>query len=395
MNRVITLSIREIADSEARVIDTFRPAWNLATQLANWAQLELICRDVRRKPDAAKMPKYDRAAMFGTHPARFNRAAKGDKPATLPGDPKTGDLYGIWNRECAFRESFEGCSCSARDILTAVEKTWTGHKEFGRFAVLWKGSARGATYVWPYPWPVPSDKGKTLRIWRNDEGRPMASLIVPGGRISVRLGDGSNYRRQLKQFDYLLANIDRLRQGKVTARYDWINGKRKLMGADLRLVGNFPDAQKVQGVDAVVTTGADCLLSVVVDGDDGNPFVYNADQLKGVIHCHDRWRHRFSRDMKFEKRWPADKRRRTVYGASVQARIDRCNNRIDSERKQMAAMAIGYCQRRGVGTLYYDDREKSYLPRFDWTAMRAALSCQCEEVGIEFNHVTGGDDASE
>jgi|SRR6185312_12341443 len=392
MIRVITLPIREIVDSDARIIDTFRSAWNLSTALANWAQLELICRDVRREPAMEAMPKYDRSAMFGTHPARFNRAAKGDKVATKVGDPKVGDLYGLFNRECGIRGEFTGCAASARDILTTVEKTWTGHKDFGRFAVLWKGSASGATYRWPYPWPVPSEKGWTLRLWRNEEGRPVASLLLPGGRVAVRLGDGANYKRQLKRFDWLLANIDKLKQGKVTARYDFINGRRKLMGADLRIVGDFPNAEKIEGVDAILTTGKESLLSLVVDGDDGNPFVYNADHLKGIIHCHDRWRHRFARDLKFEKRWPAEKRRRTVYGATAQARIDRCINRLDSERKQMATMMVGYCRRNGVAKLHYDDREHGFLPRFDWTALRTALSCKCESEGIEFQHIAGVED---
>lgn len=389
MTRVVSLPIREVVSTETRIIDAFRDAWNLSTQLSNWAQRELALRDVRRTPGMDKMPKYDRAAMFGTHPRKFARAAKGEMAAKLVGEPQTGSLYDLWNRECPFRDSFDGCAASARDILTGVERTWTNHKSFGRFAVMWKCDASASTFRWPYPWPVPSDKGKTLRIWRSEEGRPMASVLLPGGRVTVRLGDGSEYRRQLRQFDWLIANIDRMKQAKITGRFDC----GRLVGADLRLVGQFDAAEKVEGVDAIVRTGGESLFAAVVDGDDGNPFVYHADHLKGIIHAYDRWRHRFARDLKHEKRWPADKRRRTVFGAAAQARMDKMGNRLDWERKQAAVMLVGFLKRRGVGVLHYDDSERDYLPRFDWTATRMAVACKCEEMGIEFQHIAGGNDA--
>lgn len=77
MIRVVSLPIREVIEpTDARTIDTFRAAWNLSTQLANWAIRELILRDSRRTPDMERMPKYDRTAMFGTHPRKFARPLK-------------------------------------------------------------------------------------------------------------------------------------------------------------------------------------------------------------------------------------------------------------------------------------------------------------------------------
>lgn len=242
VTRVVTLPIRGV-EGDATVLDTFRPAWRLATDLANWAQLELACRDSRRAPGMDRFPAYDRAAMFGTVPRRFNRAAKGDKPAARVGDPQVSSLYALWSAEYPGRAAWDGSSVSARDVLTAVEKTWVNHKSFGRFAVMWKGEARAATFRFPYPWPVPADKGKTLRVWKDDAGRPHASFPLPGGRVAVRLADGREFRRQLRQFDTILADVTRLRQAKVTGR--WVGDK--LVGADLRLVAGFDAAAPSAG----------------------------------------------------------------------------------------------------------------------------------------------------
>jgi hypothetical protein len=421
VTRTITLPIREIVSPEGvRILDAFIPAWRMSTHLANWAQLELACRDVRRTPEMTRLPAYDNRAMFGTHPARFNRAPK-ERPikvpfaptmtaATKPGDPKVGDLYGLWNLEYprSLREAWDGCTVGARDILTAVEDTWKGHKNLGRFAVMWRGEASAATFRFPYPFPIPSDKGKTLRLSRVAESDSPDARCVPQAQfplpnhldgVTVRLADGREFRRQLRQFDFLIANPDRLRQAKITGR----RAGGCLVGADIKIVGAFDKTEKLSGLTAGVSTGSDCVFRAVLDGDDGNPFVIHADQLRGVIHCYDRWRHRFATDLKHEKRWPADKRRRTTEGATAKSRMEKMNGRIDSERKQMVACLVGWLVRQGVGDVEYDDSETGYFDwtdtrggthrRFDMTRLREAVKCKCEEEGISFENVTGAEDA--
>lgn len=412
VTRVVTLPVRAVVEpGGASVLDTFRGPWQLVTDLANWAQLELAGRDVRRTPDMGTLPRYDRAAVFGTVPRRFARAEQRRErqdgsvrvtPARTPGEPQVSSLYDLFTRTCPFRAAFDGATVPARDTLKAVEDTWTRHKSFGRFAVLWRGEARPMVFRFPYPWPVAADKGRTLRVWRDDAGRPHASLPLPGGRVVLRLADGREFRRQLRQFDALLADVTRLKQAKVTGR----RSGGRLVGADLRLVGSFDRTAAVTGVTARVSTGADCVFRAVVDDDDGNPFVIHADQLRGVMHAYDRWRHRFNRDLKHEKRWPGQKRRRTTRGATAQARMDRMRGRIDSERHQIVRCLVGWLGRQGVADVEYDDSESGYFDwtdpetgrthrRFDLTALREAVRCNCEDLGISFQHVGGADDADE
>lgn len=403
VTRVVTLPVRAVVEpADVTVIDAFRPAWRLATDLANWAQLQLVTRDVRRTPGMDRLPAYDRAAVFGTVPRRFARKAVGDKPACAVGEPQASSLYDLWNRECPFRAAFDGATVVARDVLRAVEDAWRKHKSFGRLAVLWKGEARPCVFRFPYPWPVAADKGRTLRLWRDAEGRPAASIPNPagGGRIAVRLADGREFRRQLRQFDALLADPGRLRQGKVTGRR--VAGR--LAGADLRVVGAFDRAADAAGVTAVVRTGADCVFRATTAEDD-EPFVIHADQLRGAIHCYDRWRHRFARDLKYEKRWPAAKRRRTVDGPTAKSRMERMHGRIAAERGQLVSCLVGWLRRNGVGDVEYDDSETGYFDwtddrgqtrrRFDLTALREAVRCKCEDAGIGFQHTAGADDGDE
>ena len=393
VTRVVTLPIREIVGSEISVIDTFRKAWRLATALANWAQRELVTRDVVRTPTMRTLPKYDRKQMFGKVPRRFNRVPKPPFLAASAGDLAPGSLYDLWTRTypAADRAEWDGATVSARDVLTNVERTWTNHKSFGRFAVLWEGEARACTFRYPYPWPIPADKGKTVRLSRSPDERaaPLVSipLPMPLSRVILRLADGSEFRRQLRQFDILHNEPSRLQQAKITGRF--LCGK--LVGADLRLVGSFDAHAKREGVAAGIHTSPDYLLTAVIDGDDGNPFLYPGDHILPLIVAHDRWAARRRLALKHELRWPAAKRRRIVDGGK--GRLDHMNNRLDTERKTAAKCLVNYLVRHGVAHLDYTDSDRSFLPRFDWTAMRDALRCNCESEGIEFQHVTGADDA--
>lgn len=364
--RVVTLPIREIVSPAGTVLDTFRPAWRLSTDLANWCQRELALHDPGlRTPDAERLSRYD--------------------PKHLPGGRS---LYQRVNDACPFRAAFEGAAGSMGAVIKAVEDGWRGHPRFGRLAVLWRGESRPAVFQFPFPWPVRSQE---LRVYRDQQNRPHASLTLPGGRVEVRLADGREFRRQLGQFDRLLADPARLKQAKVTGR----RSGGRLVGADLRVVGAFDAKAAAEGgFAATAETGSGALLTVRVEGRD-EPFVYHGGDLPGVIACHDDWSHRFAVDLKHEKRWPAAVRRKRVDGPRVQAKRDAARNRLRTARQQAAACVVGFLARQGVSSLVYTDRDKSFLPRFDWSGLRAVLCCKCEEAGISFQHDAGADDGDE
>lgn len=133
VQRVVSLPVDSIVTEEADVKPwtPFKRAWDLATSLANWCQIELMKFDSIRTPAMEAMPKFNRK-MFS-----------GDR-----------DLYGHWNHECPFRDEFNGATGSAATMIRAIEKRWASHPEFGRFAVLWRRDSASPVARWPQPWVV-------------------------------------------------------------------------------------------------------------------------------------------------------------------------------------------------------------------------------------------------
>ncbi len=390
VTRVVSLPIRGVMDTgeveHLNLLDMFRPAWQMATDLANWATRELACRDSIRNPDMETLPKYDREAMFGTVPRRFGRKASDTKPAQKAGDPQVSNLYDLWTREYPARIAWDGSTVNARDILKAVEETWIHHKSFGRFAVMWKGQARPMVFRFPYPWPIPADKGKTVRLSRADGERrePFVSIpfLTPHDRIVLRLADGREFKRQAKSFDYLIAHPERLGQAKICALR--MNGK--LVGVEIKIVGKFDPDSPTSDKIAICETGKDSLVRCHIEGEPDKKFIYNGDELRAVIAVHDEWGQRFSEDMKFEKRWPSKVRTRRFQGPVVQGKRERAANRLRTARQTLARQLVRWCIRQGVAELRYDDSEKGFLPRFDWSGLRAMLRCNCEGAGLSFQH---------
>lgn len=351
--RVVTLPVREVVAPEgAKVIDTFRPAWRLSTDLANWCQRELALRDPGlRTPDAAKLARYE--------------------PKMFPGGLA---LYGRVNAACPFRAAFDGAAGSMSAVVKAVEDAWRTHPKFGRFAVLWKGEARPAVFRFPYPWPVRSQE---LRILRDDSGRPCASLTLPGGRVVVRLADDRDFRRQGRQFDLLLADPSRVKQTKITGRFDGL----KLVGADVRLVGSFDAAEpKAGGPAAVCRTDPHALFVVEIEG--RSPWVLNCDHLPRLQAGHKVYLQRTGEDLKFEKRLTRSQR-----DGLTESREKRCKkhgDRIKTAVGQVVAQVAGVCVRAGCSVVAYDDADRSYIPAgFSWAALGDTLANKLAEHGVE------------
>lgn len=360
VTRVVTLPVRAVADPDgAKVIDAFRPAWRLATELSNWCQLELV------KADPGLTPPGE-----GYRPGDPRKLSKYE-PKCLPGGRS---LYQHVTTACPLRRAFDGAAGSMGAVLKAVEDTWARHKEFGRFAVLAKGSARPAVFRFPAPWPV---RAQELRVYRDAAGRPHASLTLPGGRVKVRLADGPEFRRQLRQFDLLLADVGRLKQAKVTGR----RTAGRLVGADLRLVGAFDAAEKRgEGPAALIRTDPHALFVVEVEG--RRPWLLNFDHLRRLQAAHRVFLQRFAEDLKHEKRVPS--RRRAGMEARRAARCEAHRKRLDSELHQASAQVAGYCGRAGVSVAVYDDAEKGYVPDgFPWAALRGLVAYKLAGVGVE------------
>ena len=351
--RIVSLPIKEIigADGPA-VLDTFAAAWRLSTDLANWCQRALALNDPGlRTPDAERLTKYD--------------------PKCLPGGRS---LYQHVVAACPFHGAFAGASDAIAIITKTVEDTWRGHPDFGRLAVLWRGEARPAVFRHPYPWPL---RGDSVRLFRDPAGRPCARLVMPGGRVSVRLADGAEFARQLRQYDRLLADPARLKQSRVTGR----SKGGRLVGADLRLVGLFDAAEpRAGGVAAVIRTDPAALL--VVEADGRRPWILNHDEARRLQAAHRAFRQRIAEDLKHEKRLTRDQR--AGLRGALERRCEKHARRMDTLLHQVSAQVAGYCRRAEVAAAVYDDGVKSYQPDgFPWAALADRIRYKLADAGVQ------------
>lgn len=338
-------------------------AFRLSTDLANWAQGELARRDVRRTPDMAKLPPFDPAAVYGTVPRRFARKAAGGKPAKKVGDPQTGSLYDLFNRECPFRDRFAFAAATAQLVLRKVEGDWRTHQTHGRYAVIWRGDARAMYLRYPQPFQVPNQNWAT----GYEHGRhACVTLNLPGvGPVALALATRADFRRQLAMFRDL--HEGRAEKGEAALYRD-----RK--GALLvKLAGHFPRRERGPAANvAFVSTDPNALLVVEINGRPAN--VTNGDHIKSVIARHKTFLRRAGEDKKREVRM--DRRQRANLNAKVDERCAKRNARVDTAVKQIAAQVARMCERRGVGLVAYDDADRSFFPDgFPWHALRTRL-CQ-------------------
>lgn len=348
--RVVSLPVRQVVDpAGVSLLDSLRECWRLSTDLANWCQLEMLRRDVRRTPDMGRLPAY-----------------------------AVGSLYSIAIRDGGYAGAgrFGGCAGSAAAIIRECEQRWKSHPAFGRFNVLWRGESSAATYRYPYPWIV---RAQEARLGRDGNGPPMLAVTVPGGRQTYRLDNGPDRTRQLRQVQAIIAGEARLGDVKLCAR----RAGGKIVGVDARMSATFKGAEKVTAPGtAVIRTGNDALLLVEVP-DRSEPFVYNADNLRGVLAAYERWRYRASVDLKREKRWPARTRRRIVDGLAV--RTDRHHARLKTGLEQAVACCVGYAARHDCGKVVYDDSDRGAIPgNFPWARLRERMSLTCQAAGLEF-----------
>jgi hypothetical protein len=370
-------------DFRGRFFEPFLRAWRLSTDLANWAMTELLRHDTRRTPDMTRLPPF--TAL---------------------------NLYRRWNEVCpaAIRDAWDGSTQAAAATMRAVEQKWkSGRTAAGRntrVAVLWLGEASACTYRFPFPVHVP---GQAVDLaWQDHPGGrfPVADVLLPGvGRVRLRVDQGRDWRRQVRDFDALVTGAAVLGDVKVCA--DMANGK--LSGVKLMAAGRFRRRPaEPSGVTAVVRTDPLALLVVELPQRDA-PFVVHRRDLLGHLSAEQRAarrlssheraeqsvedllrhgerheRHRDARadDLKSEKRWPARRRRRFVEaGAAARAKYA---NRVDTITKQVAACVAGFLRRNRVEAVVYDDTDQTYARHYRYFALRERVRQNCDAGGIRF-----------
>lgn len=355
--RAISLPIREVLDPPLSdgesFFSRFTAAWRLSTDLANWAQRQLLVRDVIRTPDMEQLPRY----------AAFN-------------------LYGLFTSDYSARSHWDGATGSASAILQAVLVGWRyGRANRSRYAVIWRGDSSAAHFRWPYPWIARA--AETRLFWQDTPGgrSPCIALSLPGGRQTFRLDCGPDYRRPLRDFAALVEGRAQLGDTKIVGRFRC----GKLVGVDVRIAGRFPRAAKTNtNRAAIVRTVANGLLEVEVP-DRPMPWRLNMKHLHGLqaaIARRDRSLEALREDTKHEKRWPSKTRARIV--AADEPRADRQRRRLKTAIEQAAHQTIMFIARSFCDRVEYDDSCREFAPHFPWHELTRRIEDKCRRLGIAF-----------
>lgn len=331
-------------------------AWSQSREISNWFLDEFYAADVRRTPDAAKLPAMPKLYLYPKARERFQHA-----PAAL---------------------------------LVAIEHAVAGKYRAKRYELLWTGEATLPEHRYPVPYPV---AGANWRAETIDQ-RPCVHVPIAGQRFTLRLRGGPEFRRQLAAFRQIESG-DAIKGELVIYRRkaresDGRNGIRsnqpgrpiwrifaKLVAWLPRVDRKRPEKERFFNL----RTDADCFLYGVLQ-DREQPWILNADRVRDWQHQHQRWLQRQSEDSKAETRKP--KRRRKRVKAEYDRRAEKYRNRLKSFIQETAAAVAGFAQRNGVTRVRFDgsgsDGSSVFVESFPWFQLRERLAVKLDEHGIEF-----------
>lgn len=354
-------------------VTALRDAFRMSTDLYNWAMRQLLVRDFQRTPGMSKIPAWEPV-----------------------------DLYKLYNQE----------GCPVGNVATSTRvcvfdqarKDYVGRR---RVPALWLGTENLPLKRYPAPFPV--HVGGWKAEWRQIDGKrtPCVSLRLHSGedgpRWVLRLACGRPHRRQLLDFVRILRNDAIVGQlelyergcGQTQRNCPTSATKRAPGGASrkhrrlmLKFVGRFPRSERTDcsGV-LVLRTDPNAFLVAEHDGRAVRPWILNHDdvtrrdqEMRAMHQKHKDWLQRLREDMKLERRTHAGSRQQIL--DCFQRRCDKHARRMKTWIDQTVAQVVGYCRRRRIAAVLYDDGIRTWCEQFPWAHLRTTLRTRCERDGI-------------
>lgn len=290
----------------------------------------------------------------------------------------------------------------------ALEQRANSKYRSQRSGVIWRQDEQLATLRYPQPFIVPAQNW-SIEITDTARRDLVLSLRLGGARWQLRLCGGADWRRQRREIEAMLANGDDLRgelailrkrvggsdrggkRGQTTSR----RGQDRGPGGQhfsyevmAKMVAYFPVQQRVAEGTLSVRTASESLL-VAVDDKDNRLWIYNADHLRRWVAEHASNLQRWSEDSKAEQRPIAS------FADRRAAAVVKFRHRIQSLESEAAAQLVNFAVRRKFATLQYDDSDKSFVDRFDWSGLKNAIRNKCHALGVNFQEAASSEVAAE
>lgn len=344
----------------------------------------------------------------------------------------TGNNLGIRKDsvQCVFRSAQAHWSKHRFGVLTGTESLPLRRSNRGMIPVSAKDWAKRIGWI-----DAPIQTSEEKRTRRDEEGRPQPTRRTPyldlnltgeGGRTwRILLGRGHVFARQLKDF---MALLDGSALPAELAVYERPCGQSRRNGRDLpadrapgggarqstrifvKFVASFPRTLVKRDCVMNLATHPEAFLVAQIDGRVERPWILNGDHLRGHFCTLARWRRqapeggnpaaieaafdtmrhwnpkhhawlqRIGEDRKHEKRWP--KAQLLQFRDAYRKRCDKFHRRMTTWLAQMAAQVAGFCVRRRVGTVVYDDSNKDWMTPFPWHLLRCRIQNALDNHGI-------------
>lgn len=331
-------------------------SWRQATQVSNWIMTELA--------------KQDSAPLI-----------EADAGPRLPPMPSLGPL-----QKQLYRDGRDKWPELDSQSFGSIRQQVVAKYLQLRFELRCRSSISLPTYRYPIPLPIPSKDAVVLE--RN--GQLLLRVRISGTRFLLRLRGGREFRRAISTLQKVRAG--ELLSGEVKLLERNVGGAHYARDRDgstgmhSRLMVSMavwtPRQSPVQGHrKCIVQSTSTRLWSVHVDGREEDPWHLNEDQIRRWALAHRSQLQRLREDMKFERR-----RDRTDDLAQRRKKLRvKYQNRMNDACHKVSTMLVGFCRRRGVVEVEYDDQNKNWLRDFPWYKLRQYCADKCTDAGISFH----------
>lgn len=334
--------------------EALKKCWEASTALANWTVTELARHDTPRTPDQVKISKAPNEYLYP--------AARKVVPDMTP--------------------------TSLNSLIRTVQQTYNKK----RFDVIWLRKASLPYYRYPFPYPVHNQAWKCVR---GTGGEPCVELPLAGKKFVLRLAGGFRQRRKIEAFwkiygglaipgelAILGQEVTKSAHRNGTTNREPGGGCKVHSRVMVKLVAYFPKEESKKDVDKVMyckTTGGAFFEYKV--GSDGEPRYLYADHVKRWERQHSERNRRLAHDMKYEKRWPTEVRKKV--NESQDKRSSKFHDRINTFVHEATKMIAEYAKRQRVCKVIYDDANKSFSKTFPWFQVKEKLKYKLDERGID------------
>ncbi len=364
-----------------------RECWQQATMLANWGVDQLRRIDCVRDPSMEKWKDVpgltDEPALYSlfTGLATQKRGTGGKRKRIGPGYPGS--------------EFFDGEKRAVASIFNAVRKKYASE----RYAVIWLRSKAFSSYRYPHPWPVHAQSVQDMGF---SDGKPWVKIALPGGSVVIRLRGGPEFGRQINHFRQMMSAMEawktmprdkrpssppckqmviRQQGASRSCHRPTVQDRGRACRVMLKMVAEIPVRENKGGRTLVLLTDPQAFWVAELDG--RRSWTLNADHVRRMCAAHAdhlRTLQRMGEDRKAELRLTGKRRAKTR--KRLEALCDKHHDRMTSLTHEMAAHLVGFCERQGVSEIFYLDRDKGFIPKFPWHALKSKLADKTKVAGI-------------